>query len=148
MWKKPQNSLSNNNDAHTITAYGCLVRPNAQVVALRVHAALKSSPKSHTPPHYVPISGLDKHKGCVSIARAHRAHDREKLFFFLLQLATFLLKQTILHPRNVWRVPRFDVHSFGEICTAMGTRERRGDVAILIFPHYWDPEKAGVMWPY
>ena len=26
-----------------------------------------------------------------------------------------------------------------------GTREGRGDVAILIYPHYGDPEKTGVM---
>ena len=29
-----------------------------------------------------------------------------------------------------------------------GTREGRGDVAMLIYPHHGDPEKAGVMQPY
>ena len=36
-WKKHQNLLSNNNDAQSITKYGFLVRPNAQVVALHAH---------------------------------------------------------------------------------------------------------------
>ena len=39
MQKKHQNLRSNNNDAHSITKYGFLVRPNAQIVALRAHCA-------------------------------------------------------------------------------------------------------------
>ena len=39
MWKKHQNLLSNNNDAQSITKYGVLVRPHAQIVALRTHCA-------------------------------------------------------------------------------------------------------------
>ena len=39
MWKKHQNLLSNNNDAENVTKYGFLVRPHAQIVALRVHCA-------------------------------------------------------------------------------------------------------------
>ena len=37
MWKKHQNLLSNNNDAQSITKYGFLVEPHAQIVALRAH---------------------------------------------------------------------------------------------------------------
>ena len=38
-WKKHKNLPSNNNDAHSITKYGSLVRPGAQIVALRAHCA-------------------------------------------------------------------------------------------------------------
>ena len=37
VWKKHQNLLSNNNDAQSITKYGFLVRPRAQIVALHAH---------------------------------------------------------------------------------------------------------------
>ena len=46
MWKKHQNLLSNNNDAPSITKYGSLVRPNAQIVALSAHCA-KCTAKKH-----------------------------------------------------------------------------------------------------
>ena len=36
MWKKHQNLPSNNNDGQGITKYGSLVRPDAQIVALRL----------------------------------------------------------------------------------------------------------------
>ena len=39
MWKKHQNPHSSNNDAPSITKYGSLIPPNAQIVALRVHCA-------------------------------------------------------------------------------------------------------------
>ena len=39
MWKKHQDVLSNNNDAQSIIKYGFLVRPQAQIVALRAHGA-------------------------------------------------------------------------------------------------------------
>ena len=39
-----QNLLSNNNDAQSITKYGCLVRPYTQVVALRTHCASAPPP--------------------------------------------------------------------------------------------------------
>ena len=35
-----------------------------------------------------------------------------------------------------------------ELSPLWGPQEGRGDVAILISPHYGDPEKAGVMQPY
>ena len=35
MWKNHQNLLSNNNDAQTMTKYGFLGEPHAQIVALR-----------------------------------------------------------------------------------------------------------------
>ena len=37
MWKKHQIMLSNNDDAQSITQYGFLVWPHAQLVALRAH---------------------------------------------------------------------------------------------------------------
>ena len=46
MWKKHQNLLSNNNDAPSITKHGSLVRPHAQIVALRAHCA-KCAPFTH-----------------------------------------------------------------------------------------------------
>ena len=39
MWKKHQNLLSNTNDAPSITKYGSLVRPDAQIVAPCAHCA-------------------------------------------------------------------------------------------------------------
>ena len=45
MWKKHQNLISNNNDAHNITKYGFLVRLDAEVVALRSRSPLK--PRKH-----------------------------------------------------------------------------------------------------
>ena len=39
IWKKHQNLVSNNNDAQSITKYGFLVQPHAQIVALRAHCA-------------------------------------------------------------------------------------------------------------
>ena len=42
MWKKHQNQLSNNNDAQSITKYGFVIRPNAQIVALRLRGPLNA----------------------------------------------------------------------------------------------------------
>ena len=39
MWKQQQNLLSNNNNAQSITKYGFLVRPRAQIIALCVRCA-------------------------------------------------------------------------------------------------------------
>ena len=38
LWKKHQSLPSNNNDAQSITKYGFLVRPDAQIVARTAHA--------------------------------------------------------------------------------------------------------------
>ena len=51
-WKKHSNLLVNNNDAQSITKYGFLVRPHAQIVALCAHcvrAALKDRPLIYQP---------------------------------------------------------------------------------------------------
>ena len=60
MWKKHQNLLSNNNDAHSITKYGFLVQPYAQIVAMRAHCASAPPP----PPSFLPPTvhpGYDMH---------------------------------------------------------------------------------------
>ena len=44
MWKRHQNLPSNNNDAQSITKYGFLVRPHAQLVVLCAHCV-------HGPPY-------------------------------------------------------------------------------------------------
>ena len=39
LWKKPQNLLSNNNDAQSTTKERFLLQPHTQIVALRTHCA-------------------------------------------------------------------------------------------------------------
>ena len=48
MWKKHQNLTSNNNNSQSVTKYGFLVGPDAQIVALPEHCtrtALTPPPK-------------------------------------------------------------------------------------------------------
>ena len=109
MWKKHQNLLSNNNDAPSITKNGSLVRPHAQIVALRLHCtrtALSAPPKERYETQTGSTSSvtltltqpLCRHNGRSSRAALNK-QERKKV-----SLMTALLVGT-LHPCALFCIP-------------------------------------------